>query len=203
KNYNSTAPSWVRKVTIRVEKETVIEFKPNLVVNVNNDLVKRFPYKIGNTVITKPSSSFVLAELPNAVEVQWDGYSWVIVRLPVELKNEVRGLFGTYNEDRSDDFMTPSGKIVKDPVTFGNSWKTESSCIDESPKHPCDVNPGARPAAEKICSAIKGHRFKQCKIDDIDTMYENCVYDTCLCKEDVSFCKFLPLRLSFFSFVSA
>ncbi|KRT85523.1 hypothetical protein AMK59_186, partial [Oryctes borbonicus] len=190
KNYDSKAPSWIRRLVMRTEGE-VIEFKPDLVVNVNNVSVTRFPHRIGNTIITKPSSRHVLAELPNAVEVQWDGYSTATVRLPVELEGQVMGLLGTYTEDQSDDFMTPFGEIANDPVTFGNSWKTEFSCQDESPaemKHPCDVNPGARPAAEKICGAIKGDLFKQCEIDDKDTLYDNCVYDTCLCKEDPDKC---------------
>ncbi|KRT85525.1 hypothetical protein AMK59_1154, partial [Oryctes borbonicus] len=190
KNYNSKAPSWIRRLVMRTESE-VVEFKPDLVVNVNNVSVTRFPHRIGNTIITKPSSRHVLAELPNAVEVQWDGYSTATVRLPVELEGQVMGLLGTYTEDQSDDFMTPFGEIANDPVTFGNSWKTEFSCQDESPaemKHPCDVNPGARPAAEKICGAIKGDLFKQCEIDDKDTLYDNCVYDTCLCKEDPDKC---------------
>lgn len=29
--------------------------------------------------------------------------------------------------------------------------------------------------------------FLDCHIEDVDTVYENCIYDTCLCREDVSF----------------
>ncbi|GJQ84808.1 Hml [Trypoxylus dichotomus] len=190
KNYNSNAPSWIRRLVMRMEGE-VVEFKPDLEVNVNNVTVKRFPHSIGNTIITKPSNRHVLAELPNGIEVQWDGYTTATIRLPVGLQAQVMGLLGTYTEDQSDDFMTPLGEIVNDPVTFGNSWKTEYSCQDESiveTPHPCDANSGFRSTAEKICSVIKGDLFKQCEIDDRDTLYDNCVYDTCLCKEDPNKC---------------
>lgn len=75
----------------------------------------------------------------------------------------LQGLFGTYSDDPDDDFMTPSGQIVNDALTFGNSWKTESSCPDQliPTPHPCDLNPSARPAAEKICSAVKGDIFQR------------------------------------------
>ncbi|KAK9754820.1 Trypsin Inhibitor like cysteine rich domain [Popillia japonica] len=100
------------------------------------------------------------------------------------------GLFGTYSDDPDDDFMTPSGQIVNDALTFGNSWKTESSCPDQliPTPHPCDLNPSARPAAEKICSAVKGDIFQRCNISDIDAVYENCVYDTCLCQDNPNKC---------------
>lgn len=70
---------------------------------------------------------------------------------------------GTYTGDTSDDFLTPAGEIVNDPIVFGNSWKTEASCLDEPQvplKHPCEINPDAKPAAERICAAIKGDIFK-------------------------------------------
>lgn len=70
---------------------------------------------------------------------------------------------GTYTDDPNDDFMMPTGEIAGDANTFGNSWKSEYSCQDQvvETQHPCDANPAARPAAEKICSAIKGDLFKR------------------------------------------
>lgn len=86
---------------------------------------------------------------------------------------------GTYTEDISDDFMTPVGDIVTDPVAFGNSWKTEFSCADEPSggvEHPCDVNPGGKPIAQKICGIIKTDIFKRTtngkfRIDRIATFF--------------------------------
>ncbi|KAK9754815.1 C8 domain [Popillia japonica] len=73
---NSSAPAWVRKVTTRMGGY-VVEFNPNLEVVVNDIKVTRFPHKAGLITITQLSSSLVLAELPNDVDVEWDGTSLV------------------------------------------------------------------------------------------------------------------------------
>ncbi|GJQ84810.1 Hml [Trypoxylus dichotomus] len=45
-----------------------------------------------------------------------------------------------------------------------------------------------RDASSDDCKDCVDVQFTECEIDDKDTMYENCVYDTCLCKEDPNKC---------------
>lgn len=75
---------------------------------------------------------FVIVEASNlGLIVQWDKGTRVYIKLQPRWKNQVQGLCGNYNDNEGDDFQTPSGGVVEaSPYIFGNSWKTQSTCID-------------------------------------------------------------------------
>jgi hypothetical protein len=88
---------------------------------------------------------------------------------------------------------TPSGDVESTVHPFANKWQTKESCDHISDKiipHPCQANPENKPKAEKICSKLlKDKVFEECHLFvDAEPFYEDCLYDMCACKGDVSQC---------------
>lgn len=59
----------------------------------------------GSVTALFPSGiSFIFANVERALSISIDA--------PVEFKNRTRGLLGTWNDNPSDDFVTPDGKML-------------------------------------------------------------------------------------------
>lgn len=50
--------------------------------------------------------------------------------LPSTYKNFVRGLCGNYDGITRNEYMTPSGTVVRDLNTFGESWRVSDRGAD-------------------------------------------------------------------------
>lgn len=79
----SDAPSCTKTVTIRVNDVT-IKLKQNRELLVNGEEVSKLPVLSGGVEVRVASSIFIIAKLPNGIEVWWDGISRVYVNAPAE-----------------------------------------------------------------------------------------------------------------------
>ncbi|XP_025836285.1 hemocytin [Agrilus planipennis] len=188
----SGLPSCTKTVTIRISDQT-IKLKQNHQVTVNGQEITRIPYKIADVNIRSVSSIFLLVELPEKVEVWWDGLSRVYVDLPAIFKRQTGGLCGTFTDNQKDDFLTPEGDIEKTPGAFANKWKTAEKCTDVTEKlvsHPCEANIQNKATAEQHCSIIKSKEFEDCHwYVDPEPFYQDCMYDVCACEtKELSSC---------------
>lgn len=115
----------------------------------------------------------------------------VSLRLPDSRRGQVRGLFGTFNGDRMDDFSRPDGSLSGYPASFsqlyddfGESWRVPAgqSLFDYAPgSGPADftianfptaparvsgLTDAARAAAEAACAEVEGEPlFTWCVLD--------------------------------------
>uniref|UniRef100_A0A8D0C6R1 Mucin 2, oligomeric mucus/gel-forming n=1 Tax=Salvator merianae TaxID=96440 RepID=A0A8D0C6R1_SALMN len=113
----------------------------------------------------------------------WDRKTTVFIKLAPDYKGKVCGLCGNFDAKSSNDFTTKSMVQVSDALTFGNSWKRDSSCSDVTVDiEPCETRPHRRSWAEKECSIIKSFTFDIChnKVNP-EPYYEACVHDACAC----------------------
>lgn len=77
------SPSCTKSVTINF-KDTVIKLKQNRQITINGDEIIKFPILFNGARIRIASSIFVVIQLPNALEVWWDGVSRVYINAPAE-----------------------------------------------------------------------------------------------------------------------
>ena len=157
----SDKPSCTKSVTIRLGSDA-IKLKQNHQVLVNGEDVAKLPINVAGMKLRIASSIFLIANLPNGLEIWWDSVSRIYINAPAEFRGRTSGLCGTFNANQKDDFLTPDGDVEKSAVPFANKWKTAEQCSDietEEFNHPCDANPQKREAAKKYCSHLWAQLF--------------------------------------------
>lgn len=116
----------------------------------------------------------------------------VYIDAPASMRGQTQGLCGTFNSNMKDDFLTPEGDIETAVEPFANKWVTSETCpfMSDAPvPHPCQVNIENKATAEEVCSKLKSEIFEDCHwFVDPESFYEDCLYDMCACKGDVSSC---------------
>ncbi|XP_016844891.1 hemocytin [Nasonia vitripennis] len=190
RTFQDGEPSCTKAVTIRIN-DVAIKLKQNHEILVNGEDVTKLPMLAGGARVRIVSSIFLGVELPNGLEVLWDGVSRVYVNAPAHFRGQTKGLCGTFTSNQKDDFLTPDGDVEQSVVPFANKWKTSEQCEDvkKESDHPCDLNPQKRAAAEKYCSALKKEFFLGCHWHvDPEPFYKDCLYDMCACEATVESC---------------
>lgn len=183
RSYEEGDPSCTKTVTIRVN-DVAVKLKQNRQILVNGEDVTSLPLFAGEMKIRIVSSIFIAVELPNGLQVLWDGVSRVYVNAPPQFRGmlficvflsekkiymfffsetsgKTMGLCGTFTSNQRDDFLTPDGDVEQAVVAFANKWKINEHCPDikKDSDHPCDVNAHKRDAAEKYCGVLKKKIF--------------------------------------------
>ncbi|XP_014469310.1 PREDICTED: hemocytin isoform X2 [Dinoponera quadriceps] len=185
------SPSCTKAVTINF-KRTSIKLKQNHQITVNSDEVTKLPMLIDGARVRLASSIFVVINLPNDLEVWWDGVTRVYINAPAKFHGRTKGLCGTFTENQKDDFATPDGDVESAVTAFANKWREDKICADDSedePKHPCELNPQKRATAEEYCSKIHSDIFSGCHWHvDPTEFYRDCMYDMCACDTVVESC---------------
>ncbi|KAJ8725925.1 hypothetical protein PYW08_004108 [Mythimna loreyi] len=184
-------PSCTKAVNLNYDGANV-HLKQGGYILVNGKEVSTLPVMVGEVRIRAASSMFIIVQLPNKVDLWWDGNTRVFIDVPAEFQGKTKGLCGTFNLNQKDDFLTPENDIEQSALTFANKWKTREFCTDidtKEPEHPCKANMENKEAAEKYCSKLKSKLFEACHwYVDVEPYYESCVYDMCACGSDVSRC---------------
>ncbi|XP_026747695.1 hemocytin-like [Trichoplusia ni] len=184
-------PSCTKAVTLYYAGANV-HMKQGGFILVNGKEVSALPVLVGDVRIRAASSMFVIVQLPNKVDLWWDGNTRVFIDVPANFQGKTKGLCGTFNLNQKDDFLTPENDVEQSALAFANKWKTREFCTDVEtvePEHPCKANIENKEAAEKYCSKLKGKVFEECHwYVDVEPYYEACVYDMCACGGDAARC---------------
>ncbi|XP_058797462.1 hemocytin [Phymastichus coffea] len=190
RGYRDGDPSCTKTVTIRAN-DVAVKLKQNRQISVNGEDVTKLPLLAGEIRVRIVSSIFVAVELPNGLQVLWDGVSRVYINAPPQFRGQTKGLCGTFSASQKDDFLTPDGDVEQAVVAFANKWKTDEHCADikKDSDHPCDVNAHKRDAAEKYCGVLKTKIFLGCHWHvDPEPFYKDCLYDMCACEDSIERC---------------
>ncbi|CAB3239227.1 unnamed protein product [Arctia plantaginis] len=184
-------PSCTKAISLNYDGAS-IHMKQGGFILVNGKEVSALPVMVGDVRIRAASSLFVIVQMPNKVDLWWDGNTRVFIDVPPAFQGKTKGLCGTFNLNQKDDFLTPENDVEQNALAFANKWKTREFCSDidtKEPEHPCKANVENKEAAEKYCSKLKSKVFEACHWDvDVEAHYEACVYDMCACAGDVSRC---------------
>lgn len=84
---------------------------------------------------------------------------------------KVQGLCGVYNLNHKDDFTLPSGAITIDAAEFGNAWKTNVACQQDTATtgvsvDACTLSSRYASEAKVTCSGLKRGEFDKGKLKD-------------------------------------
>ncbi|KAH8270632.1 hypothetical protein KR018_012544 [Drosophila ironensis] len=196
-------PSCTKAVTIRFilrdGTPSTIKLDQGLTTAINNKPIVKLPKMLGlgEVLIRRASSTFLTVEFADGIRVWWDGVSRVYIDAPPSWRGQTQGLCGTFNSNTQDDFLTPEGDIETAVEPFADKWRTKDICEFKAETHqgphPCTVNPERKALAETHCEWILQDIFQDCHfMVEPEQFYEDCLYDTCACKDDLPKC-FCPI----------
>ncbi|KAL0965981.1 hypothetical protein UPYG_G00289030 [Umbra pygmaea] len=127
---------------------------------------------------------YTVMETSFGLRMLFDDQSRLFLQLDERYKGEVCGLCGTYNNEQSDDYLTPNGtKPETDVVVFANSWRVKSQdddrCVATPPApQPCDTH--LEDQGYQECSKLLREVFKLCHYFVHPNLYiRNCISDHC------------------------
>ncbi|NXY80544.1 SSPO protein, partial [Glareola pratincola] len=75
---------------------------------------------------------------------------------------QVRGLCGTYNWERRDEFSTPAGDVESSVVAFADKYRASGNCPPSGPVplEACEATAASREVAEAACAVLSGPVFQ-------------------------------------------
>ena len=129
---------------------------------------------------------FKVIEIPHlGIQIKWDRFTRVYVKLDNKWKGRVQGLCGNNNKNIKDDMSTPSYGIETSVLIFGHSWKLDSSCqMPTALSDSCAENPQRKTWSQMKCGILKSSIFEKCHSEvSVDTYHKRCVYDACACDQ--------------------
>uniref|UniRef100_A0A803JYM7 Zonadhesin n=1 Tax=Xenopus tropicalis TaxID=8364 RepID=A0A803JYM7_XENTR len=184
RNEHRGNPSWtaINSVALTVDGLHIVLGKSNIVL-INNVLVIPPVTVYGISIVL--NGQYVIVTADFGLELQFNGDHELFVKVKENYKGTLCGLCGTYNENRNDDFMTPSGTIVSDVNEFGNSWRVPDdqwTCDSTPPSQPTCVPP-LLDEAKNRCWILKQSDgpFRSChSYIQPHGYFESCVFDQCV-----------------------
>ena len=118
------------------------------------------------------------------IKVFWNGINRVQVTASTAWEDRLCGLCGHYNNNPSDDFMTPNGQLASTADEFGNSWLMNNDNLTcGSLSSPIPRCPGiTRFNALNKCKVLRRLVYSSCNLLlDPTPFINNCVFDYCNC----------------------
>lgn len=138
---------------------------------------------IQDSITIERRGEYTYLKFSDGVRLKWSADSLaVFLTIEEQYAKKVAGLCGDYNHENRRDFIMPDGSYGKDAFSFGNSWRTDSSCHEVVPKpHPCK-NDAEMDEAERACRALDDptDAFGTCrKVISSQVYIDNCKRDYC------------------------
>eukprot|EP00057_Strongylocentrotus_purpuratus_P030111 XP_780739.3 PREDICTED: zonadhesin-like [Strongylocentrotus purpuratus] len=176
-------------------REVILELKGNIYslikgfhVRVNGiDVSENLPYMDSEVWIYRDVTSMNL--VTDFLWVSYDGQDSANVYLGYNA-GRTCGLCGSFDGDRTNDLMLPSGEMARSVTEFGNSWVVNpDQCddVDPGPTDPCDNGVTSLEDAVDLCYYLKDPLgpFASChSYVDPDDHYDSCLYDVCEMDDD-------------------
>ncbi|KAM6980526.1 intestinal mucin-like protein [Aplochiton taeniatus] len=114
------------------------------------------------------------------------------IHLPYDKFNHnTEGQCGTCDNNRTDDCMLPSGKIVSSCPYMAQEWhvpdKNKSQC--NTPPTDPPIVPTDHPCKAPVCDIISSNVFEEChKVIPYQPFIEACIYDVCHLDKEIIGC---------------
>ncbi|XP_028408939.1 kielin/chordin-like protein isoform X2 [Dendronephthya gigantea] len=180
--------SWTKSVFLHCNGLEVALLQ-NLRVKINGVLVS-LPYFRQPDLYIAENGYLTTVNTGIGVQVVWDGDSYTEVHVPKRYQNKTCGFCGNFNDDPSDDFMTPEGEVKTDTREFAISWqvrnKRMTACDKEESEGAANYPPMCTGEnlmhARKKCFVLKNSKFAKCHgVVDPRPHFKTCVNDMCHC----------------------
>ncbi|XP_054708375.1 SCO-spondin-like, partial [Uloborus diversus] len=175
---------------ITCSKSFILELGPSEITRGDEEkLILSLEESVPNTrynsrFVVVESGLFVLVYTDVGVSLQWDKGTRLYITLDPKWRERVKGLCGNFNDDQTDDFLTPSGGIPETRASiFADSWKIHEYCPQpQTIEDACELHPLRKSWAQQKCGILKSDVFANCWSEvPLDHFYERCVFDSCAC----------------------
>ena len=83
-------------------------------VEINGDPAIGFPRQPHDDVFITKTTTMVIVSVSGSISVAWDGYTWVNVAAPDDLKEAMCGICGDANGDASNDWTIGDSDLCMD-----------------------------------------------------------------------------------------
>ncbi|XP_048026223.1 LOW QUALITY PROTEIN: alpha-tectorin-like [Megalobrama amblycephala] len=166
-------------------QQTHITIGQNRRVKVDGNPIDTPAYQINDLVGLHEEQGFVILNASNEFIVHFDGHNSLLVRVSQRFYGSLCGMCGNFNSNPADDKVLPSGELASDDISFGHSWKSDTSipgCGTRDQPGNADECP-SRQRYSDLCSIITNTTgpFQNCHLHiDPAPYYYSCVYDLCL-----------------------
>ncbi|XP_051769730.1 alpha-tectorin-like [Ctenopharyngodon idella] len=166
-------------------QQTHITIGQNRRVKVDGNPIGTPAYQINDLVEVHEEQGFVILNAFNEFIVHFDGHNSLLVRVSERFFGSLCGMCGNFNGNPADDKVLPSGELASDDISFGQSWKSDTSvlgCGTRDQPGNADECP-SRQRYSDLCSIITNTTgpFQNCHLHvDPAPYYYSCVYDLCL-----------------------
>ena len=134
--------AWTKTISLKIG-DMKVNLGQKMRVKVNGRRVE-IPFRMATKLDINRTQDSILVSTHLGIKILWDGISFLEVSAPTSYRGKLCGLCGNFNSIPKDDLTNRKGKLLSDPVSFGNSWAV---------------------GAKKICSRTKNHaRTRGCKL---------------------------------------
>ncbi|XP_029440310.1 uncharacterized protein LOC115080300 [Rhinatrema bivittatum] len=152
------------------------------------------PFHInGHITVLRSSSVFLDVATKLGFYMQYDFLgSRIYIILDHQYQDHTRGLCGTFNNNRNDDFLSSSDMTETVASFFSKSWKMNQYCT-ERPSRNSDLDLDKQFEAEDTCDEALGNSiFADCQaVLDIQSYRENCVQSIYRTNSEAVLCSIL------------
>ena len=130
--------------------------------------------------VSKNGDNLLYVSHAHGIWLTFDQYGDVKLGISSQYANQVDGLCGFFNNDKSDDKRTPSGELALSTVEFGDSWSVSQVNKDDCEPHVCPK--ALQDAAWSMCNLVKDEIFKSCHAAIDPTRFiSKCLETACDC----------------------
>ncbi|XP_072529503.1 mucin-2-like [Salminus brasiliensis] len=152
-----------------------------------NEIATKLPIFNDQVKVFKPSTFFIIANTQSLqLVVQTVPVMQAYIVSSSQIKGNLSGLCGNFNDVQADDFRTEFGMKEGTAATFANTWKANSNCPDvtNTNQNPCSMSVEKEKYAKEWCNMLTDPAgvFSHCHSDVNPNDYKDrCIYDTCNC----------------------
>ena len=129
------------------------------------------------------AGAYVQIVTKHGISLLWDNGTRLYIKVGPSHIGKVCGLCGNYDGSEANDFQTFQGDIAGNAISFGDSWRSETSCpLTKEVKDTCKARPHRLDPSKRACAIIKSDKFASChSLVDPLPYYDRCVFDACGC----------------------
>lgn len=130
--------------------------------------------------VSKNGDNLLYVSHAHGIWITFDQYGDVKLGISSQYVNQVDGLCGFFNNDKTDDKRKPEGKIAASTVEFGDSWSVSQNSQEDCEPHVCPKV--LQDAAWTMCNLAKDDIFKSCHAAVDPTRFiSKCLETACDC----------------------
>ncbi|XP_014350371.1 alpha-tectorin, partial [Latimeria chalumnae] len=184
-----TSTSWIKSLSIKLADQDVKigSIDPDIIKLNEVTISLPFVHPSDNLQIYRTMTSLVI-ESEGFLKIQYSSLGTLSITLSTTFYNSTCGLCGYFNNNPTDDFRLPSGKVTDNLAVFLESWKTFTDIVCNGECEPLvqvcanyDLREFQSSSACGVINDPHNSSFQYChSLVNPSSFFWNCLYTLCL-----------------------